>query len=115
VQAPPRTTCGPAPAFVAGGVRRREPRDRVRDELKSGSLPNHALQRTRHFTRESRHPGLTLEEVRMARIKGPKKVHRYSAEFKLKTVKLSEPPDAISSGDGAVRHCDCVASSGSSF
>ena len=26
----------------------------------------------------------------MARIKGPKKVHRYSAEFKLKAVKLSQ-------------------------
>ena len=26
----------------------------------------------------------------MARIKGPKKVHRYSSEFKLKAVKLSE-------------------------
>ena len=26
----------------------------------------------------------------MARIKGPKKVHRYSAEFKLKAVKLSD-------------------------
>jgi transposase-like protein len=25
----------------------------------------------------------------MARIKGPRKVHRYSAEFKLKAVKLS--------------------------
>ena len=26
----------------------------------------------------------------MARIKGPRKVHRYSAEFKLKAVKLSD-------------------------
>jgi transposase len=26
----------------------------------------------------------------MARIKGPRKVHRYSAEFKLKAVKLSQ-------------------------
>jgi len=26
----------------------------------------------------------------MARIKGPRKIHRYSAEFKLKAVKLSE-------------------------
>jgi hypothetical protein len=31
-----------------------------------------------------------LEEVGMARIKGPKRVHRYSAECTLKAVKLSD-------------------------
>ena len=40
--------------------------------------------------------GLTLEEVSMAGIEGPRKVHRYSAEFKMKAV-----PASVLLGDGA--------------
>jgi len=51
--------------------------------------PENALQRTRKLPPQSRHSDLTLEGGRMAKIKGPRKVQRYTAEFKLKAVKLT--------------------------
>jgi hypothetical protein len=40
----------------------------------------------------------------MARIKGPRKVHRYSIEFKLKAVKLSDLAGVLVQGCGCDGH-----------
>ena len=34
----------------------------------------------------------------MARMKGPKKINRYSDEFKIKAVKLANQPDVLAKG-----------------
>jgi hypothetical protein len=51
---------------------------------------NQALKLTRTFTRQSGHFDLTRRRVRTGRAKAPRKVYRYSAEFKVKAVKLSQ-------------------------
>ena len=51
---------------------------------------NNSIEPTRRLPRWSRHSDLTVEGVRMARIVGPRKAYRYSAEFKLKAAELSQ-------------------------